>query len=118
MFAVPGPADAYWSSIITADAASAVVAALRAPSGVYNVADDRPLRRSEHASALAEALGTSPLQPPPGTAELPEDLTMMLRSQRVTSQLFKTLTGWQPRFPSAWEGWRFVAAGLQQRPVA
>ena len=37
---------------------------------------------------------------------------MMLRSQRVTSQLFKTLTGWQPRFPSAWEGWRFVVAEL------
>ena len=45
----------------TDDAASAVVAALDAPSGVYNVADDRPLRRSELASALAEALGTDPL---------------------------------------------------------
>ena len=42
----------------------------------------------------------------------------MLRSQRVTSQLFKTLTGWQPRFPSAWDGWRYVVAELRQRPVA
>ena len=70
------------------------------------------------ASALAEALGTHRLQPLPGTADLPDDLAVMLRSQRVTSQLFKTLTGWQPRFPSAWEGWRFVVAELQQRPVA
>ena len=61
VFAVPGPADAYWSSVTTDDAASAVVAALGAPSGVYNVADDRPLPRSEHADALAEALGTGPL---------------------------------------------------------
>ncbi len=102
----------------TDDAASAVVAALGAPSGVYNVADDRPLRRSEVASALAEALGTNPLRLPPGSADLPQDLSMMLRSQRVTSQLFKTLTGWQPRFPSAREGWRFVVAELRQRPVA
>jgi nucleoside-diphosphate-sugar epimerase len=105
------------SSVTTDDAASAVVAALGAPGGVYNVAD-RPLRRSEHASALAEALGTDPLRLPSGTADLPQDLSMMLRSQRVSSQLLKTLTGWQPRFPSAWEGWRFVVAELRQRPVA
>ena len=118
LFPVPGPAGAYLSSVTTDDAASAVVAALGAPSGVYNVADDRPLRRSEVASALAEALGTNPLRLPPGSADLPQDLSMMLRSQRVTSQLFKTLTGWQPRFPSAREGWRFVVAELRQRPVA
>ena len=38
-----GTRRAYWSSVTTDDAASAVVAALRAPAGVYNVADDRPL---------------------------------------------------------------------------
>jgi 2-alkyl-3-oxoalkanoate reductase len=118
LFSVPGPAGAYWPSVTTDDAASAVVAALGAPSGVYNVADDRPLRRSELASALAEALGTAPLRLPSGSADLPQDFSMMLRSQRVTSQLFKTLTGWQPRFPNAWEGWRFVVDELQQRPVA
>jgi nucleoside-diphosphate-sugar epimerase len=118
LFSVPGPAGAYWPSVTTDDAASAVVAALGAPSGVYNVADDRPLRRSDHASALAKALGTDPLRLPPDIADLPQDLSMMLRSQRVTSQLFKTLTGWQPRFPSAWEGWRFVLAERRQRPVA
>jgi len=118
LFPVPGPAGAYLSSVTTDDAASAVVAALGAPSGVYNVADDRPLRRSELASALAEALGTDPLRLPSGTSDLSQDLSMMLRSQRVTSQLFKTLTGWQPRMPSAWEGWRFVIAELRQRPVA
>jgi nucleoside-diphosphate-sugar epimerase len=118
LFPIPGPAGAYVSSVTTEDAAAAVVAALGAPSGVYNVADDRPLRRSELASALADALGTAPLRMPSETAELPHDFSMMLRSQRVTSQLFKTLTGWQPRFPSAWEGWRFVADELRQRPVA
>jgi nucleoside-diphosphate-sugar epimerase len=115
---VPGPASSYWSSVTTDDAASAVVAALRAPSGVYNVADDRSLRRSDHARALAQALGTGPLSLPEVGADFPQDLSMMLRSQRVTSELFKMLTGWRPRFPSAWEGWRFVVAELRRRRVA
>jgi nucleoside-diphosphate-sugar epimerase len=112
VFSVPGPAGAYWPSVTTDDAASAVVAALRARGGMYNVAEDRPLTRAEHADALAEALGA-------GTLSLmamngvPADLSMMLRSQRVTSALFKSLTGWQPRFSSAWEGWPFVIAALR-----
>lgn len=116
-FDVTGPSDAFWSSVTTDDAASAVVAAIGAPSGSYNVADDRPLRRAELASALVEALGTDPLQPLPGSADPPDDLAVMLRSQRVTSQLFKALTGWRPRFPTAQEGWRFVVAELQERPA-
>lgn len=117
VFSVPGPPDAYWPSLTTEDAAAAVVAALRAPVGVYNVAEDRPLTRAEHADALAEALGVGTLRVTAGNADLPADLSMMLRSQRVTSQLFKTLTGWQPRFPSAWEGWPFVVAPLQECSV-
>lgn len=118
VFAVPGPAGSYWPSVTTDDAASAVVAALRPPSGVYNVADDRPLRRAEHAEALAKALGTGPLRLPAVNAAFPQDLSMMLRSQRVTSQRFKGVTDWQPRLPSAWEGWRFVMAQFRQRHVA
>ncbi len=52
-----GPESAYRSSVTTDDAASAVVAALDAPSGVYNVVDDRPLPRGEYVDALADALG-------------------------------------------------------------
>ena len=117
VFTVPGPAGAYWPSVTTDDAASAVVAALRAPGGVYNVAEDRPLTRAEHADALAEALGTGTLSLMAMNGDFPADLSMMLRSQRVTSQLFKSLTGWQPRFSSAWEGWPFVIAALRGRNV-
>jgi 2-alkyl-3-oxoalkanoate reductase len=115
LFTVPGPAGAYWPSVTTDDAAAAVVAALRAPGGVYNVAEDRPLTRAEHADALAEALGTGTLSMTAMKGDFPADLSMMLRSLRVTSQLFKTLTGWQPRFPSAWEGWPFVVTALRGR---
>jgi 2-alkyl-3-oxoalkanoate reductase len=113
VFAVPGPPEAYWPSVTTEDAATAVVAALRAPGGLYNIAEDRPLTRTEHAEALAAALGIRSLSVTPMNGDFPIGLSMMLRSQRVTSQLFKSLTGWQPRFPSAREGWPFVVAAAE-----
>ena len=118
VFALPGRADAYWTSVTTDDAASAVVAALGAPSGVFNVVDDRPLPRAEHAEALAAALGTGPVDLLLTDLELPPDFAMMLRSQRVIGARFQEVTGWQPRLPSAWEGWRFVVDELRQRRAA
>ena len=118
LFAVPGPAAAYWPSVTTDDAAAAVAAALPAPTGLYNVAEDVPLRRSEHAEALGAALGAGPLGEMSVDAAFPEDLSMMLRSQRVTSRRFEETTGWQPRFPSAREGWAFVIAELRRRRAA
>ncbi len=113
VFGVPGPREAYWPSVTTDDAASAVVAALRAPAGLYNIAEDRPLTRADHAEALATALGIRGLSVTPMNGDLPPELSMMARSLRVTSQLFKSLTGWQPRFPSAWDGWPFVLTAAE-----
>ncbi|MGH3803500.1 MAG: NAD-dependent epimerase/dehydratase family protein, partial [Pseudonocardiaceae bacterium] len=103
-----GPESAYRSSITTDDAAAAVVAALDVPRGVYNVVDDRPLPRAEYVDALAHALGVPTPTVRSVTPELPAAFSMMLRSQRVSNQRFKRVTGWQPQSPSAWEGWAFV----------
>ncbi len=43
---LPGGPDRFVSSISHDDAASAVVAALEAPAGIYNATDDSPVRRS------------------------------------------------------------------------
>ena len=51
------PLDAYMSSITTHDAGRAVLAALRAPAGVYNVVEDDPSRGRDYFDALADALG-------------------------------------------------------------
>ena len=78
-----GRESAYRSPITTDDAASAVVAALTAPSGIYNVVDDRPLTRAEHVDALASSLG---MPTPAVRSVIPvqaDDLEVMLRSQRV-----------------------------------
>src|SRR5689334_11835358 len=45
---IPGSAEAYFSSVAHDDAASAVLAALGARAGVYNIADDEPLRRRDY----------------------------------------------------------------------
>ena len=118
VFAVPGPAGAFWSSVTTDDAGAAVVAALRAPGGVYNVAEDRPLTRGEHADTLAAALGTGRLSMPFADLDLPAEASMMARSLRVSSQLFKALAGWHPRFGSAREGWPFVVGRLLPSAIA
>src|SRR5215207_114430 len=95
-----GHESAYRSSVTTDDAASAVVAALHAASGVYNVVDDRPLRRAEYVDALAHALGVPTPTVRSVRLELPPMFSALLRSLRVSNQRFKEVTGWQPRFPS------------------
>jgi nucleoside-diphosphate-sugar epimerase len=105
-----GPAPAYRSSITTDDAASAVVAALHVASGVYNVVDDRPLPRAEYVAAAADALGVPAPTVPAAAVALPETFSVMSHSLRVSNRRFRASAGWQPQFPSAWEGWAHVVA--------
>ena len=50
-----GPADGYRASIHVDDAATAVVAALDAPAGAYNVADE-PITNGEWNAAFADGV--------------------------------------------------------------
>ena len=102
-----GTGDGYQSSIHLVDAATAVVAALSAPAGIYNVGDDEPLLRRDWAAAVSAAAATRPWVHLPGKlvklgGAKAEYLT---RSQRVSNAAFKAATGWSPRYPSAREGW-------------
>ena len=101
-----GSPTAYWSSVAHIDAASAAVAALEAPGGLYNVCDDEPLKRSEWVGVVAAALGC----PPP--RQLPHLFVslggktgeLLSRSQRMSNAKLKRATGWQLRWPSARDG--------------
>ena len=57
-----GDPDAYMPPLHLDDAATAVVSALVAPGGVYNVVDDDPMRKIEADSAFADLLGRSKLR--------------------------------------------------------
>lgn len=117
---LPGPERAYFSSVSHDDAATAVAAALAAPSGVYNVVDDEPLTRRDFADAVADAYGLRAPRPLP--AWVPRLMGSLgelgSRSQRMSNHRLRSATGWAPRFPSAREGFRAVAAAADQIDVA
>ncbi len=90
------------------DAASAVVAALKAPSGNYNVVDDEPLTRRSLADALAEILWVKrPKLPPAWVTPLTGSVGDMLsRSLRASNAKLREAVSWTPRYRNASEGWR------------
>ncbi|WP_460358177.1 NAD-dependent epimerase/dehydratase family protein [Mycobacterium sp. ZZG] len=106
-----GRPDSYMSSIHLADAAAAVVAALEAAPGTYNVADDCPVTAKQNSAAMAAAVGVKPWLHPPGrTALLAGDrATSMTRSLRVSNARLRAVTPWRPRYPSVWDGYRVMA---------
>lgn len=107
----PGRPEAYLAVVHLEDAAAAVVAALDAPAGIYNVVDDEPLTRQGHAAALAAALGVEKLRLlPEGVGHLGK-LRALARSHRVSNAKLRE-TGWAPTYPSAREGWLQIVREL------
>jgi nucleoside-diphosphate-sugar epimerase len=103
---VVGFGDAWHSALHTSDVGPAVVASLAVPGGVYNVVDDDPLRRAHLLALLAECAGREALRRPPrwllaGSAAG----RLQVRSQRVSAERFRDLTGWKPAVPSRRTGW-------------
>lgn len=119
MFGVMGDGQNYFSSIHVDDAAAAVVAALTAPSGTYNVAEDDPSTQMAYAQACAEAFGLpKPRRFPRWLAKLfmGGPANYILQSQRVSSRKFKEATGWAPQYPSVREGFKQAAEVMEARP--
>lgn len=117
---MPGPAESFISSVSHDDAASAVAAALGAPSGVYNVVDSEPLSHRAYVDSLAAALGLpAPRLPPPWAAWLFGSIGALLaRSLRISNKRLKQVTGWQPKYPSVRGGWPSVLAAISAAKVA
>ena len=110
-----GRADSYVSSIHLADAASAVVAALSCAPGTYNVVDDHPVTRAQHAQAIAAAVGCGVSLTAPGRVALllGDRSTSLTRSLRVSNARLRAATHWRPRYPSVWEGYRSMTVHMQ-----
>jgi nucleoside-diphosphate-sugar epimerase len=102
-----GAPEAYTSFIHAEDAGSAVVAALQAPSGTYNVADDEPVTRAEAGRIVAEALGVKPPRAVPKVVQAasPASAKLLMRSLRVSNRRFEEATGWRPAHPSIRGSW-------------
>ena len=103
--AVIGDPDGFQPQIHLDDAAAAVVAALDAPPGVYNVVEDEPLRRHELVAVLEDVVGRE-LRTPPALLGRFGPTRAVARSQRLTNRRLRDATGWAPRYASAREGLR------------
>ena len=113
-----GRPDAYFPALNLDDAGSAVVAALDAPAGVYNVVGDAETWR-EQMDGLADAVGVLRLAFPPaaGVKMAGKAATLMSRSLRVSNATFKEATGWQPAYPSSRQGWPAVVRQMGTTPT-
>jgi nucleoside-diphosphate-sugar epimerase len=107
-----GRRHGYLSVIHLDDAARAVVAALDLPAGPVNIGDDEPLRREDHAAAIAAAIGRPRLRWAGAAGRTGgRRLQPLLRSHRIANGRLRS-AGWAPVYPSAREGWPEVVASL------
>jgi len=113
----PGDPNAYVSSLSQDDAATAVLAALDVPAGVYNIIEDEPMRRGEWARSLASAAGLpTPKQIPAWVAAMGgSTMRLLARSQRISNRKFRGVSRWIPRYPRASDAWPDILRAL---PVA
>ena len=109
-----GSPRGYLSSIHLDDAGTAVVAALDAGAGIYNVGDDDPVTRREYVDAVGRAVGRNRVFLYPGRlAKLGgKNFDTLTRSQRVSNRKFREATGWAPQYPSVREGWPAVVRDM------
>lgn len=116
MAPVLGRPDAYQPSIHVDDAAAAVVAALDAPPGVYNVADE-PVTKREWVDALKSAFGVKRkvrFAPAPALKTLGKKGEVLTSSHRISSARFTEATGWRPAYRSVVEGFEATARALAE----
>lgn len=104
-----GPPDGYESLLTTDDAAAAVVAALSAPPGTYNVVEDEPATRDEHANALAAVLARSVRLPPEVLGRV-GPASILARSRRVSNARLREATSWRPSTPRLADAWADLVA--------
>ncbi|MFC0107135.1 NAD-dependent epimerase/dehydratase family protein [Kibdelosporangium aridum] len=96
-----GSKDGWITPIHPSDVGSAVVAALTAPSGVYNVGAT-PLRKREFGAVVAAVAGARKARTVPITFGF---LKILARSQRVVSTKLTEATGWKPERPVVTSEW-------------
>jgi nucleoside-diphosphate-sugar epimerase len=111
---LPGEPDGYSSWIHNDDLGPAVLAALAAPAGTYNVGDDEPIRRRDLHALIALSLGrTRQLEIGKLAARLGgRKAGAVARSQRLSNAAFKSATRWAPKVRSASVGWPALIAEL------
>lgn len=107
---VIGGGEAVWSFVQVDDAARAVIDAIDAPRGVYNVVDDDPASVRQWLPELAGALGAKPPRRLPARLARPlygaVAVSMMTKGDGASNELAKKTLGWKPKLASWRQGFR------------
>lgn len=101
-----------FSRVHVADIASGVLAALAAPPGAYNLADDLPASQN---AVIEEACRLLGVEPPPLQSLEQAALSSMARAfyaenRRVANGKARRVMGWAPRYPDYVAGLRALSA--------
>ncbi|MEZ5743119.1 MAG: SDR family NAD(P)-dependent oxidoreductase [Sphingomonadaceae bacterium] len=101
-----------FSRIHVEDIASAVLAALDAPAGAYNIGDDLPASQN---AVIEEACRLTGIEPPPLLSLEEANLSPMARgfyaeNRRVANGKAKRVLGWKPAYPDFRAGLRALNA--------
>jgi nucleoside-diphosphate-sugar epimerase len=112
IFPILGRPEAFFPMVHHDDASSAVMTALHAPAGAYNVVDDEPMRRRDLAIVMADLLDVRrPRLLPAWLASIAGSVgKTMSRSERLSNRKLRA-AGWAPSYPSAREGLRAIVTG-------
>jgi nucleoside-diphosphate-sugar epimerase len=101
-----------FSRVHVDDIASGVLAALEAPAGAYNLADDLPCSQNAVIEEACRLLGVAP--PPMQALEeanlSPMALAFYGENRRVANGKAKRVLGWQPRYATFQQGLRALFA--------
>ncbi len=106
-----GSPDSYAPVIDADDVATAVVAALGAPAGTYDIVDDEPMTGRDRESSLAHAVRRHRLRQAPSWMT-PKRASELGLSRRVSNNRFRDATGWAPLSPNRAVGMRKVVAEM------
>ncbi len=110
-----GKPEGYSSWVHHDDAATAVIAALDVPAGIYNVVEDLPMRRIDLAQGLARELkAVAPKFLPRWSTFLAGSVGQTLaRSLRISNRTFKQVAPWAPHYPRMLDGLVAILASDQ-----
>jgi nucleoside-diphosphate-sugar epimerase len=104
---IVGRPDGYFPTVNHHDAALAVLAALSAAPGIYNVVDTDPMTRREIGALMSDVLHVPALRQPPAWLQTAMGSVgeTMARSLRISNAKLRVIAGWTPRFPAARDAW-------------
>lgn len=107
-----------FSRVHVEDIVGGVIAALDAPPGAYNLADDLPCSQNALLEEACRLIGREPppLVRPDDPALSPMQRAFYAENRRVANGKARRVLGWRPRYSTYREGLRAILAGERPQP--